>query len=70
HCSPSPTMGWGGPWACAPLLVLLLLAVVGAERRRAPRRKCPIGCSCTQDNALCDRTDGVPRGLPPDITSL
>ncbi|KAG6926099.1 leucine-rich glioma-inactivated protein 1-like [Chelydra serpentina] len=63
-------MGWGGPWACAPLLVLLLLAVGGAERRRAPRRKCPIGCSCTQDNALCDRTDGVPRGLPPDITSL
>ncbi|XP_065276639.1 leucine-rich glioma-inactivated protein 1-like isoform X1 [Emys orbicularis] len=63
-------MGWGGPWACAPLFVLLLLAAAGGERHRAPRRKCPIVCSCTQDNALCDRTDGVPRGLPPDITSL
>ncbi|XP_074837443.1 leucine-rich glioma-inactivated protein 1-like isoform X1 [Carettochelys insculpta] len=73
-------MGWGAPWAavgkggswgvCAPLLLLLLLAAGGSEQRRAPRRKCPFSCSCTQDNALCDRTEGVPRGLPPDITSL
>uniref|UniRef100_A0A8C0H3X7 LRRCT domain-containing protein n=1 Tax=Chelonoidis abingdonii TaxID=106734 RepID=A0A8C0H3X7_CHEAB len=63
-------MGRGGPWACAPLFVLLLLVGGGGERHRAPRWKCPIVCSCTQDNALCDRTDGVPRGLPPDITSL
>ncbi|XP_006123567.1 leucine-rich glioma-inactivated protein 1 isoform X2 [Pelodiscus sinensis] len=75
------TMDWGSPWvavgrgglcrACAPLLVAVLLLAAGSgERHRAPRRKCPISCSCIQDNALCDRTDGVPRGLPPDITSL
>ncbi|XP_067398994.1 leucine-rich glioma-inactivated protein 1-like isoform X2 [Emydura macquarii macquarii] len=62
-------MGRGGiQGTCAFLLVLL--AAGGGERHRPPRRKCPISCSCTQDNALCDRTDGVPRGLPPDITSL
>ncbi|KTF80445.1 hypothetical protein cypCar_00033775, partial [Cyprinus carpio] len=45
---------------------LLLLA----ESRRAKQPRCPSGCTCTKDNALCENVRSVPHSFPPDVVSL
>lgn len=53
---------------CFLCLSLALLRVGGAWPRL--RWKCPEGCTCTHDNALCQGTLQVPVGFPPDLVSL
>ncbi|XP_064418818.1 leucine-rich glioma-inactivated protein 1b isoform X3 [Latimeria chalumnae] len=53
--------------ACLLWLAYLLLLTEG---RRGRQPKCPSGCSCTKDNALCENTRSVPRSFPPDVVSL
>uniref|UniRef100_A0A8D0BY96 LRRCT domain-containing protein n=1 Tax=Salvator merianae TaxID=96440 RepID=A0A8D0BY96_SALMN len=61
-------MGWrqGLGGAGAHLLLLLLLAGQGAGQKR----KCPPGCYCSKDTAICDRVKEIPRDLPPNIIYL
>ncbi|XP_061452967.1 leucine-rich glioma-inactivated protein 1-like [Rhineura floridana] len=65
-------MGWrlGLGGAGAPLLLLLLLAGQGSVGRRYPKRKCPLGCTCTKDTAMCERVKEIPRDLPQNLFSL
>ncbi|XP_051925373.1 leucine-rich glioma-inactivated protein 1b [Hippocampus zosterae] len=53
-------------------LVLLALAAcaLAANGRRAKQARCPAGCTCTKDNALCDNVRAVPRAFPSDVLSL
>ncbi|KAJ7304142.1 hypothetical protein JRQ81_011670 [Phrynocephalus forsythii] len=60
-------LGFGG--AGAPLLLLLLLAGQGAARK-PPKRKCPLGCTCTKDTALCEKVKEIPRDLPQNLHYL
>uniref|UniRef100_A0A672RC25 Leucine-rich glioma-inactivated protein 1 n=1 Tax=Sinocyclocheilus grahami TaxID=75366 RepID=A0A672RC25_SINGR len=45
---------------------LLLLA----QSRRGKQPRCPSGCTCTKDNALCENVRSVPHSFPPDVVSL
>ncbi|XP_076856812.1 leucine-rich glioma-inactivated protein 1b isoform X2 [Brachyhypopomus gauderio] len=49
-------------WIAASLLVV--------ESRRGKQPRCPQGCTCTKDNALCENIRSVPHSFPPDVVSL
>ncbi|XP_051958307.1 leucine-rich glioma-inactivated protein 1b [Xyrauchen texanus] len=49
-------------WVAAVLLLV--------ESRRGKHPKCPSGCTCTKDNALCENVPSVPHSFPPDVVSL
>ncbi|XP_053547666.1 leucine-rich glioma-inactivated protein 1 [Bombina bombina] len=51
-------------------LSFLLLLNDGIDGRKPPRSKCPVWCSCTKDNALCENAKSIPRTFPPDVISL
>ncbi|XP_035981794.1 leucine-rich glioma-inactivated protein 1-like [Fundulus heteroclitus] len=53
-------------------LGLLVAAAVAlsAEGKRARQQRCPMSCTCTKDNALCESAVSIPRSFPPDVTSL
>ncbi|XP_039992109.1 leucine-rich glioma-inactivated protein 1b isoform X2 [Xiphias gladius] len=59
--------GWRGRtllvWVAAVGLVL-------AAGRRVRQPRCPTGCICTKDNALCENVRSVPHTFPPDVVSL
>uniref|UniRef100_A0A8C8DS58 Uncharacterized protein n=1 Tax=Oryzias sinensis TaxID=183150 RepID=A0A8C8DS58_9TELE len=46
----------------------LMSALLGSKRARQPR--CPLSCTCTKDNALCEGAGSIPRSFPPDVMSL
>ncbi|KAG1954613.1 leucine-rich glioma-inactivated protein 1b [Pimephales promelas] len=50
------------------LWVVTVLVLVESRRGKLPR--CPSGCTCTKDNALCDNVRSVPHSFPPDVVSL
>ncbi|XP_017286189.1 leucine-rich glioma-inactivated protein 1-like [Kryptolebias marmoratus] len=50
------------------LVVASVLLAVGSRRARQPR--CPLSCTCTKDNALCESAGSIPRSFPPDVISL
>ena len=53
-------------------LGLLLVASVSlsADGKRARQPRCPLSCTCTKDNALCERAGSIPLSFPPDVISL
>lgn len=50
------------------LWVATVLLLVESRRGKQPR--CPPGCTCTKDNALCENVRSVPHSFPPDVVSL
>nr|XP_057917618.1 leucine-rich glioma-inactivated protein 1b isoform X1 [Doryrhamphus excisus]XP_057917619.1 leucine-rich glioma-inactivated protein 1b isoform X1 [Doryrhamphus excisus] len=53
------------------LLVVLVAAWwLQAEGRRVKQPRCPSGCTCTKDNALCENVRSVPHTFPSDVLSL
>uniref|UniRef100_A0A8P4FYY0 Leucine-rich glioma-inactivated protein 1 n=1 Tax=Dicentrarchus labrax TaxID=13489 RepID=A0A8P4FYY0_DICLA len=52
------------------LLHLSLSSLVLAEGRRVRQPRCPVGCTCTKDNALCENVRSVPHTFPSDVVSL
>lgn len=51
-------------------LVAAVCVVLSAESKRARQPRCPMSCTCTKDNALCESAVSIPRSFPPDVTSL
>ncbi|XP_030627491.1 leucine-rich glioma-inactivated protein 1a [Chanos chanos] len=51
------------------LCIASLLILTESSRRARPPR-CPSGCTCTKDNALCGNTGSIPRSFPPDVIAL
>uniref|UniRef100_A0A8C5NEA3 LRRCT domain-containing protein n=1 Tax=Gouania willdenowi TaxID=441366 RepID=A0A8C5NEA3_GOUWI len=63
--------GMGRPHRGWMLLLLWVLAVsVLLDGRRVRQPKCPTGCTCTKDNALCDNVRSVPLSFPSEVVSL
>lgn len=66
--------GHGGGTLRGFTLTLLCAATVflSAESRRGNKQqtRCPVGCTCTKDNALCENIRTVPHTFPPDVVSL
>ncbi|KAG9267334.1 leucine-rich glioma-inactivated protein 1 [Astyanax mexicanus] len=60
----------GSARPCPALLLLLLLLASSARSRRGKQPRCPQGCTCTKDNALCENLRSVPHSFPPDVVSL
>ncbi|XP_076615279.1 leucine-rich glioma-inactivated protein 1b [Chaetodon auriga] len=62
--------GWGGwnGWTLLVWVAAVSLALADGRRVRQPR--CPAGCTCTKDNALCENVRSVPHSFPPDVVSL
>ncbi|KAL3972025.1 flap endonuclease-1 [Sarotherodon galilaeus] len=50
------------------LVVASVLLLVDSRRPKPPR--CPLVCTCSKDNALCESAGLIPRSFPRDITSL
>ncbi|KAM9462250.1 leucine-rich glioma-inactivated protein 1b [Clarias gariepinus] len=66
-------MGDGGASGRGFSLTLLCAAALflSAESRRGNKQpRCPAGCTCTKDNALCESIKSVPHTFPPDVVSL
>lgn len=62
-----PGRGWRG----RTLLVLVVaVSVISADGWRVRQPRCPYGCTCTKDNALCENVRSVPHTFPPDVVSL
>lgn len=59
--------GWKG-WTL--LVWVAAVSFVVAEGRRVRPARCPSGCTCTKDNALCENVLSVPRTFPSDVVSL
>ncbi|XP_037134746.1 leucine-rich glioma-inactivated protein 1b [Syngnathus acus] len=55
-------------WTLA-LWVLAAYSLLAAGRR-AKQPRCPAGCTCTKDNALCENVRSVPHAFPSDVLSL
>ncbi|TSK14526.1 Leucine-rich glioma-inactivated protein 1 [Bagarius yarrelli] len=61
----SGTLGFMVTLICAAAVFL------SAESRRGNKQsRCPVGCTCTKDNALCENIKNVPHTFPPDVVSL
>uniref|UniRef100_A0AAQ4NNI7 Leucine-rich glioma-inactivated protein 1 n=1 Tax=Gasterosteus aculeatus aculeatus TaxID=481459 RepID=A0AAQ4NNI7_GASAC len=45
-------------------------ACILADGRRVRQARCPAGCTCTKDNALCENVRSVPHAFPSDVVSL
>ncbi|KAF7668395.1 hypothetical protein LDENG_00015460 [Lucifuga dentata] len=65
-------MGYpGGGWKGRALVVCLAaVSLLQSESRRVRQPRCPIGCTCTKDNALCENVRSVPHTFPSDVVSL
>ncbi|XP_071317924.1 leucine-rich glioma-inactivated protein 1b isoform X2 [Trachinotus anak] len=62
--------GWRG-WKGWTLLVWVAAAgLILADGRRVRQPRCPAGCICTKDNALCENVRSVPHTFPSDVVSL
>ncbi|XP_077594991.1 leucine-rich glioma-inactivated protein 1b isoform X2 [Stigmatopora nigra] len=48
--------------------VIVCSLLVAGRRLKQPR--CPTGCTCTKDNALCENVRIVPHTFPSDVLSL
>ncbi|KAF7204394.1 leucine-rich glioma-inactivated protein 1b [Nothobranchius furzeri] len=59
-----PGRGW--------MLLVWIVAVsfLLADGRRLRQPRCPSGCTCTKDNALCENVRSVPHAFPSDVVSL
>lgn len=62
-----PGRGWRGRTL---LFLVLALSVISADGWRVRQPRCPFGCTCTKDNALCENVRSVPHTFPPDVVSL
>ncbi|XP_005156082.1 leucine-rich glioma-inactivated protein 1b isoform X1 [Danio rerio] len=51
-------------------LLWVAAVLLFAESRRGKQPRCPSGCTCTKDNALCENVRSVPHSFPPDVISL
>ncbi|XP_041426955.1 leucine-rich glioma-inactivated protein 1 isoform X2 [Xenopus laevis] len=47
-----------------------VLLLINWSEGRKPKSKCPIWCTCTKDNALCENAKTIPRTFLPDVISL
>uniref|UniRef100_A0A8C9SJ33 Leucine-rich, glioma inactivated 1b n=1 Tax=Scleropages formosus TaxID=113540 RepID=A0A8C9SJ33_SCLFO len=52
------------------LWIWMACALLAVEPRRSRQPRCPLSCTCTKDNALCENVRSVPRSFPPDVVSL
>ncbi|KAK9530377.1 hypothetical protein VZT92_011882 [Zoarces viviparus] len=59
--------GWKG-WTL--LVWVAAVSFVFADGRRVRPTRCPAGCTCTKDNALCENVRSVPHTFPSDVVSL
>uniref|UniRef100_A0A3B3XGL8 LRRCT domain-containing protein n=1 Tax=Poecilia mexicana TaxID=48701 RepID=A0A3B3XGL8_9TELE len=48
-------------------LLVVASVVPSVESKRARQQRCPMSCTCTKDNALCESAVSIPRSFPPDI---
>lgn len=62
-----PGRGWRGRTL---LFLVLAVSVIAADGWRVRQPRCPFGCTCTKDNALCENVRSVPHTFPPDVVSL
>ncbi|MED6287207.1 hypothetical protein CHARACLAT_013961 [Characodon lateralis] len=58
----------GRGWTALVWLAAVCLVLTDGRRSRQPR--CPVGCTCTKDNALCENVRNVPHAFPSDVVSL
>ncbi|KAF3853617.1 hypothetical protein F7725_014305 [Dissostichus mawsoni] len=65
-------MGYPGRAQGGWMLLVWVAAVslLFAEGRRVRPPRCPVGCTCTKDNALCENVRSVPHTFPSDVVSL
>ncbi|XP_067343283.1 leucine-rich glioma-inactivated protein 1b isoform X2 [Channa argus] len=63
----STLRGWRG-WTLLVWVAAVSLFLADGRRVRQPR--CPVGCTCTKDNALCENVRSVPHTFPSDVVSL
>ncbi|GLD65076.1 leucine-rich glioma-inactivated protein 1-like protein [Lates japonicus] len=55
----------------SPLLRLLVVAsVLLVVDSKKAKLRCPLSCTCTKDNALCESAGQIPRGFHSDVISL
>lgn len=59
--------GWRGRTL---LFLVVAVSVISADGWRSRQPRCPFGCTCTKDNALCENVRSVPHTFPPDVVSL
>lgn len=62
-----PGRGWRGRTL---LFLVVAVSVLSADGLRVRQPRCPFGCTCTKDNALCENVRSVPHTFPPDVVSL
>ncbi|XP_048448276.1 leucine-rich glioma-inactivated protein 1-like [Rhincodon typus] len=48
-------------------MVYLLLLI---ESKTSKQMRCPGGCTCSKDNALCENRKSIPHNFPPGVVSL
>ncbi|KAB5555325.1 hypothetical protein PHYPO_G00032480 [Pangasianodon hypophthalmus] len=61
----------GGTLRVTLTLLCAAALLLSAESRRGNKQpRCPVGCTCTKDNALCENIRTVPHTFPPDVVSL
>ncbi|XP_007893216.1 leucine-rich glioma-inactivated protein 1 [Callorhinchus milii] len=59
-----PTKGF------AMLLWVVYLLLLIEARKPSKQMKCPVGCTCSKDNALCENRKSIPHNFPPGVVSL
>lgn len=62
--------GWIGWKGCTLLVWVTAVCLILADGRRVRQPRCPAGCTCTKDNALCESVRSVPHAFPSDVVSL
>lgn len=56
----------GTKWCSLLLWIIYLLLLTEAKKAV----KCPAGCTCSKDNALCENRKSIPHSFPPGVVSL